>query len=103
MLLPASGCILSVIGRCLGDAVERQVVHVDVAVGATPGEGERGGVGRSDGEVTDCSRTCRRKIKTLQTSELFIVTTETFLQTQQIKFKISFYKQQSACDVLIWA
>lgn len=57
MLLPAPCSVLSAIGRCLGDAVQRQVVDVDVAVRGTPGEGERGGVGRSDGQITDGSRT----------------------------------------------
>lgn len=48
MLLPARRSVLSVIGGCLCDAVERQVVDVDVAVRGTPGERERGGVGGGD-------------------------------------------------------
>ena len=42
LLLPAP--CRPVIGRRLHDAVQRQVVNVDMAVGGTPGEAERGGV-----------------------------------------------------------
>lgn len=51
MLLPAP-C-----SRCLGDTVERQVVAVDVTLRGAPGEGERGGVGGGDGQITDGRRT----------------------------------------------
>lgn len=44
MLFPP--CCLSVVA--LDDTVERQVVDVDVSVWGTPGEGQRGGVGRRE-------------------------------------------------------
>lgn len=58
---PPAVSSLSGLTGCFRDAVERHVVHVHVAVRGPPGEGERGGVGPSQGQIGDCSRTCRRE------------------------------------------